>query len=51
MMNPYKKNYANAIEMTKLIPVKKKYISVYLTSSGRRKKEAKLDDQGPADPN
>lgn len=34
------KNYVNAIEMTKLIPVKKKHINVYLTGGGMRKKKS-----------
>ncbi|KAK9921819.1 hypothetical protein M0R45_030315 [Rubus argutus] len=45
-------NDADAIEMTKLIPSKKKQISVYITGGGRRKKkDAELDDSRPAEPN
>lgn len=45
------KNDADAIEMTKLIPLKTRQISVYITGGGRRrKKEAEQDDLRPSDP-
>ncbi|XP_062016058.1 uncharacterized protein LOC133732511 [Rosa rugosa] len=45
------KNDADAIEMIKLIPLKTRQISVYITGGGkRRKKEAEEDDLRPSDP-
>lgn len=42
------KNDADAVEMTKMIPRKKRQISIYITGGGKRKnKEAKMDDECP----
>ncbi|KAK9922553.1 hypothetical protein M0R45_031014 [Rubus argutus] len=46
------KNDADAIEMVKLIPLKKKHISIYITGGGKRKKrDAELDDLRPTQVN
>ncbi|XP_061993803.1 uncharacterized protein LOC133711718 [Rosa rugosa] len=46
------RNDADALEMVKLIPLKTRQISVFITGGGRRrKKEAKEDALRPVDPN
>ncbi|XP_062007943.1 uncharacterized protein LOC133724968 [Rosa rugosa] len=46
------RNDADAVEMVKLIPLKTRQISVFITGGGRRrKKEAEEDDLRPKDPN
>ncbi|KAM5551442.1 hypothetical protein ABKV19_026333 [Rosa sericea] len=46
------RNDADALEMVKLIPLKTRQISVFITGGGRRrKKEAEEDDLRPVDPN
>lgn len=46
------KNDAGAVEMTKLIPAKKRQISLYIIGGGRRKKnEAEIDDTRPIELN
>ncbi|XP_024191833.2 uncharacterized protein LOC112195847 [Rosa chinensis] len=46
------KNDADAVEMTKMIPRKKRQISIYITGGGKRKKkEAEMDDECPRSSN
>ncbi|XP_024198879.2 uncharacterized protein LOC112202183 [Rosa chinensis] len=46
------KNDADAVEMTKMIPRKKRQISIYITGGGKRKKkEAEMEDDCPRSSN